>query len=123
MFTVTKTNDERIELSISGKIDSDEMTKGMDDLFALSDGFKDGQMLYRVTDIEMPTLGAFGVELHRIPKMFSLVTRFDRIAVICDQSWVRTGAEIEGIMIPGITIKGFVSADEAKAEAWLTASA
>lgn len=71
----------------------------------------------------MPSWAAIGAELYRIPKLFALLPRFDKIAVICDQAWVRTGVEIEGAIIPGLAIKGFASTEADAAEAWLAASA
>ena len=43
----------------------------------------------------------------------------DRVAVVADQQWLRTASQMEGALIPGLTIKAFDSIREAEAEAWL----
>ena len=123
MFDVKKTAADRVELTIAGKIDAPEMSSGVDALLATSEGMRGANMLYKIDDFHMPSWAAIGAELYRIPKLFALLPRFDKIAVICDQAGVRTGAEIEGTIIPGLAIKGFASTEADAAEAWLAASA
>ena len=119
MFKLTRISDSRIDLEISGKIDADEMTAGLDRLLALSEGFVGGSMLYRIHDFDLPSLGAIAVELGRLPQMFGLIRRFDKIAVVCDQAWIRKGVEIEGALIPKLEIKGFTFDQADAAEVWL----
>lgn len=119
MFKITRTAEDRIEIEISGSIDADDMRSGMDTLIAQSEGISHGRMLYRISDFKMPTLGALGVEFARLPKLFGLIGKFDRCALLCDTAWIRTTAEIEGALIPGLEIKSFDFGDVAAAEAWL----
>jgi hypothetical protein len=119
MLKVTKVDTNRVDLTLSGSIDADEMRKGLDEILALSEGVQNGQMLYRITDFAFPSLEAIGVEFARLPKLFSLLGRFDRCAVVTDTDWLRTAAEFEGMLFPGITIKGFALDEAEKAEAWL----
>ncbi len=84
---------------------------------------KHGRMLYRITDFAMPTFGAFAVEFERLPKLFALVGRFDRCAVLTDTAWLRTAAEIEGALIPGLEVKAFDLGRAEAAEAWLNENA
>ncbi len=122
MFTVTKKSDTRVDIALSGKLDADEMATALDQLIKLSEGVENGQMLYTITDFAMPSLGAFGVEFARLPKLFGMVSKFDRCAVLSDAGWIRTAAEIEGALLPGLTIKSFeLDATEA-AETWLASS-
>lgn len=119
MLTVTKPSPDRLDIALSGALDAEAMRTGLDELVAQSEGIKHGRMLYRITDFSMPTVGAIAVELQRLPKLFALVGRFDRCAVLCDAAWLRRVAEIEGALIPGLEIKSFGLADAAAAEAWL----
>ncbi|WP_439124380.1 STAS/SEC14 domain-containing protein [Marivita sp.] len=119
MLTITKPEPNRVDIDLSGKIDSDEMAKGLDDLLDKSQDVNAGTMLYTITSFAFPDLGAMAVEMARLPKMFGLLGRFDRCAVLCDTAWIRTAAEIEGAMFPGIDIKGFELNDREQAEAWL----
>lgn len=121
MFTVSKTADNRIDIEVQGRIDADAMREGLDALIAESEGIRNGLMFYRITDFSFPSLEAIGVEFRRLPKLFALIGRFDKCAVVSDEGWLRTAAEIEGAVIPGLTIKAFEPDAEAAAEAWLTA--
>lgn len=119
MLTVTRPSPDRLDITLSGTLDTDAMRAGLDELIRLSEGMKNGRMLYRITDFSMPTLGALGVEFQRLPRLFALLFRFDRCAVLSDAAWLRRAAEIEGALIPGLEIKSFDLPDAAAAEAWL----
>lgn len=121
MLTVAKPGENRIDLDLNGEIDADQMQQGLDDLLSLSEGMQNGKMSYTVTEFALPTIGALMVELSRIPQIFRLLGRFDKCAVLSDAGWVRSAAEIEGKLFPGIEIKGFDLNEVAAAEAWLAA--
>ncbi|WP_333713965.1 STAS/SEC14 domain-containing protein [Yoonia sp.] len=78
-------------------------------------------MLYRITSFAMPSLGAIGVEMARLPKLFGLLGKYDRCAVLTDIPWLRTAAEMEGALIPGLEIKAFALDAVDDAESWLIA--
>ncbi len=120
MFKVTKNGPNRVDIEFSGKLDSDDMKIALDELLEKTAGIEHGRMLYRVGDFKIPTLGAIGVEFSRLPKLFRLMHQFDRAAVLADQEWVQRISEIEGALIPGLTIKAFDLDEEAEAERWLS---
>ncbi len=119
MFQVTRNGENRLDVDFAGKLDSDGMRAALDQLTQQSEGIEHGRMLYRVGKFSMPTLGAIGVELAHIPQLFRVARRFERMAVVADEGWVRKASEVEGALIPGLQIKAFDSIQEAKAEAWL----
>ena len=119
MFTVTGVSDNRIDLNIQGKITGPEMASGLTELLALSDDFENGVMLYRIEGFKWPTFNALMAEAIRIPKLFGLLKRFGKIAVISDKAWVRRAAAIEGAVIPKMKIKTFKPEKADAAEAWL----
>ena len=59
------------------------------------------------------------VELQRMPKLISLLGKFDKGAVLTDTAWLRTAAEVEGAIIPSLVIKSFARNGINAAEAWL----
>jgi len=97
MLTITKPQSNRVDLEFAGGIDANIMTK----------------------DFELPTFGALGVEFSKLPKLFGLLGKIDKCAVLSDHSWIRTVAEIEGALIPNLKIKSFHLEDQKDAEAWL----
>lgn len=119
MFRITRTAPDRLDIEFGGRIDSERMRALLDELDRASAGIERGRMLYRIHDFEWPTAGAIGVELTRMPALFGLVRRFDRVAVLADESWIRTWSRFEGALVPDLEIKAFAPGDEAAAEAWL----
>lgn len=120
-MNITKVSSNRVDVEFSGRIDSDQMTKILDDIFSAIQEMEHGLLLYRVGELQMPTLGAIVVELKNLPKIFRMVQKIDRIAVVCDQTWIQTGAEIEGKLIPGLEMKSFDLDKENEAVEWLEA--
>lgn len=122
MMNVTKPAANRIDIVLSGPLDKQQMSEALDDLIAQSEGVTHGKMLYTILDFEIPTMGAIAAEIARMPSLLSLLTRFDRCAVLTNTAWLRTAAEIEGALIPRLAIKGFARNEAAAAEAWLNDS-
>lgn len=119
MLTINKPAPHRLDITLSGKIDAEMMRTALDDLIEKSEGVTNGVMCYRISDFAMPDLGALGVEFARLPKLFGLLGKFDQCAVLSDAGWIRTAAEIEGALLPGLEIKAFELNQEDAAEAWL----
>lgn len=121
MLQVQRIGDNRLDIALSGKLDSDAMRAALDALVSKSEGIEHGQMLYRINDFKIPTLGAMAVEFARLPAMFRLMRQFDKAAVLADQDWLQKIGEIEGALIPGLDIKGFDLDEQDEAEHWLAA--
>lgn len=119
MLKITKVSSDRIDIEISGAIDSVEMATGLDRLIAEAADMKHGKVLYRISNIEMPSLGALAVEMGHLPSLIGLLGKLDKCAVLCDNTWLRTLAEFEGAVLPGLDIKGFAHESTKEAEAWL----
>lgn len=119
MLNVSKLSANRLDIELSGALDADAMRSALDNLVEKSEGVTDGRMLYRISDFEMPTLGAMAVELYQMPKLLGLIGKFKKCAVISDAAWIRTAAEIEGAVFRSLEIKSFALADTEAAEAWL----
>ncbi|MBX7458452.1 STAS/SEC14 domain-containing protein [Qipengyuania sp. 1NDH17] len=120
MLSISKPSPTRVDIILDGAIDADIMRKALDDLIAKSEGVKGGKMLYRITNFELPTLGAIAVEFSRLPKLFRLLGAFDKCAVLSDSDWLRKAAEIEGALFPGLEIRSFGLDQEDVAETWLS---
>ena len=119
MLNVSKPSANRLDIELSGALDKEAMRSALDHLIEKSEGITNGRMLYKILDFEMPTLGAMAVEFQKMPKLFSLIGKFDKCAVLSDTAWIRTAAEIEGAVIPSLEIKSFPLSDKKAAENWL----
>lgn len=119
MFTVTKKSNHRLDIELSGKLNSEEMQVALDELTAKSKDIENGIMLYEVIDFHLPSLGAIAIEFSRLPSMFGLIRKFRRAAVLTDKNWIKKASEIEGLLIPGLEIKAFNRDQKDEAERWL----
>ena len=121
MMNIIKVSSNRVDVEFSGKIDRDQVKEVLDNMFAEIVDMEHGLLMCRIGELEMPTMGAIAVELKNLPKIFRLVQKIDRIAVVCDQGWIQTATEIEGKLIPGLKMKSFDLNKENAAIEWLEA--
>jgi len=122
MFKITKKSAQRVDIELSGSVDADSMRIALDELIEKSEDVSNGCMLYKISDFSMPTLGAIGVEMTRLPKLFGLLGKYDKCAVLSDSNWLRKAATMEGALFPGLDIKSFEFDEIEAAEAWLAQS-
>lgn len=120
MFKVTRANENRLDIEMSGKLNSEQMKNALDELVSKADGIENGRMLYDVVDYHLPSLGAIGIEFSRLPSMLGLIKKFDRAAVLTDKPWLKMASEIEGVLYSGLEIKAFSREQKEEAEAWLS---
>jgi SpoIIAA-like len=119
MFKVIENGTNRLDIEISGKLDAESMKVALDELVSKSESIQNGKMLYTI-DFQLPTLGAVGIEISRLPAMFGLMKKFNRAAVLTDKTWLKKVSAFEGILFPGLEIKAFNFDQKEEAEAWLS---
>ena len=119
MMTVELKKPGLVCLTIDGDIDAENMDVVLDEMIRITADVKNGKMLYTIRNFEMPSLSAIAVEIRKIPSLFSMVMKFDRIAVLSDENWLKTAATVEGFFIPGLEILTFNLDEEAEALAFL----
>lgn len=122
MWEIANSKPNQIDLSLSGSLDAVEMSLLLDEFLAASKDMEHGKMLYSVTKFEMPTISALAVEIKYLPRLFSLLSRIDKVALCCDADWIKTAAKIESAILPGITVETFGPDDKTEAQAWLDGS-
>ena len=122
MLIIQSPRKNHLELTLSGRLSASAMAEALDAFVELSRDMSHGTMLYTITDFEIPELGAIAVELRRMPALLRTIFVFDRCAVLCETPWIKTVAELEGHLIPGLAIKGFALTERDAAEAWLQES-
>ena len=120
MLKVIPNGTNRLDIELSGKLDSEEMRVALDELENKSKNIEKGKMLYEIIDLHIPSLGAIGVEFSRLPALFGLMKKFDRVAVLTDKAWLKKASELEGALFPGLEIKAFNRNQKTEAEAWLS---
>ena len=120
MFKVKLIGSDRLDIEMSGKLDSSEMAAALDELDTKSVNIENGKMLYEVVDFHLPSLRAIAIQFSRLPSMLGLMRRFSRAAVLTDKTWIGRVSELEGILHPGLQIKAFTREQRKEAEAWLS---
>jgi hypothetical protein len=120
MFKIMRSGDNRLDIEMSGKLDSEEMRVALDELVSKSKDIEHGTMLYDVVDFHLPSLNAIAIEFSRLPSMLGFITQFDRAAVLTDKTWLKKVSEFEGFLIPGLEIKAFSRDRKTEAEVWLS---
>jgi len=120
MFKVISNGKNRLDIELSGKLNTEDMKFALDELVSKSEDIENGKMLYEVIDFNLPSFGAIAIEFSRLPAMFGLMKKFDRAAVLTDKTWLKTVSELEGVFFPGLEIKAFDRDQKAEAEAWLS---
>jgi len=120
MFKVIQNGMNRLDIEMSGKLDAEQMKTALDELVSKSENIENGKMFYEVIDFHLPSLGAIGIEISRLPSIFRLMKKFDRAAVLTDKAWLQKASELEGALYPGLEIKAFNRAQKEEAEAWLS---
>jgi hypothetical protein len=123
MFDLKRDEGGFVRLTIGGKIDETEMKDGLEAFLKIVEAADKTDFLYTITDFEFPALQAIAVELGYIPRLFASLSKIGKVAVVADQAWLRKAADIEGMLIPGLTIETFPLDAEADAKAWLTGAA
>ncbi|MGW8247780.1 MAG: STAS/SEC14 domain-containing protein [Acidiferrobacterales bacterium] len=119
MFKVSRVSRDRLDITMSGKLNSEEMKEALDELVNKSKDIHDGKLLYDVVDFHLPSLNAIAIEFSRFPAMFGWIRKFKRAAVLTDKTWIKKISELEGALVPGIEIKGFERDQKDEAETWL----
>lgn len=120
MLNVEKTGINRLDIQLSGKLDTQEMKLALDALISKSENITGGKMMYEIIDFHLPSFGAIAIEFSRLPSMFGLMKKFDRVAVLTDKAWLKKASELEGALFPGLEIKAFSRDQKTEAEAWLS---
>lgn len=124
MIKTTKPAENRIDMELNASsIDEETMRRAIEELIEKSEGVEHGQLLYRLHHFPWPSLSAMAVKFEHLPKLFGLLGKFDRCAVLSDEAWLRTAADIEGALIPGLEMKGFEMDEAEAAEKWLAETA
>jgi hypothetical protein len=119
MLRVERAGPDRLHVEFSGRIDADGMDRALDALLEAGEGMERGRMRMTIPDYELPSLGAIGVELRRLPSLLRFLRRFKRIAVLSPERWLRKAGEFEGRLVPGLEVRAFSPEQAAEAEAWL----
>lgn len=78
-----------------------------------------GNVLFDVTSVAGFTFGAVSIELAHIPALTQWIYSLDRIAIVSDEEWIRTGARLESALLPGVSYEVYDDDEADAARAWV----
>ncbi len=119
MFSVKRNGDNRLDIVMSERLDAEGMSEALDRLEQSAEGIEHGCMLYDVVDYHLPSFKAVMIEFGRLPAMMRFIHRFERAAVLTDKRWLAQLSELEGALLPWLTIRAFSHEQREAAEQWL----
>lgn len=119
MITVTPAAHGRIEITVEGTITKEDLQGFFDQFSAIAEQQDKGHILFTVTDLHWPSLGAIGFEITHMGQFLRAYRHFERAAVICDKPWIRKVSEWEGHLFSWIEVKAFTPDEQELAIHWL----
>lgn len=69
MFSIRQPGRNRLDMTMSGRLNTGEMRSSPDELATRSMHIRDGQLLYEVVEFYLPTPAAIQLEFSRLPSM------------------------------------------------------
>jgi hypothetical protein len=118
MITISELAPNVQQIKISGKVQSADMPHVIDLAETIAKGGKKDNLVFDIENVNAFDWSVLGEELSHLPTMMRMLTQLDRIAVIADQSWLRTAARIESALLPGVTYEVFSRDKAEQARAW-----
>jgi len=119
MLEFIEGRDDVLAVTLSGKLTGADLTAVMDrvdHILATYDTIHVFTETHAFSGIEISELPAY---VARALPMFGKLARFGRVAVVADQSWVRTATRIESAVLPGISYRTFEPEQRDEALAWV----
>ncbi len=119
MLTVFPVDLNRIDVEMQGSITKEDMQNFLDELSRVTTDMQGGHMLVTVSEFHWPSLAAIGFEFSHIGAFIKAYRHFERIAVVCDKTWIRKLSAWEGHLFSWMEIRGFTSEESDLALHWL----
>ena len=119
MFEYLDAPDDVLALVVSGTIDGASLDEVMGRLDAAMGRHDKVHVFVETRQIEGIELKGLPDYIARAMPLFGKLSRFGRVAVVADQSWVRIGSRLESAMLPSISYSVFRPEDRDAALAWV----
>lgn len=107
---------------------SDKITSA--DLTALMDRLEPQLATHEKVHVFVETRSIDGIEVSgllayiaRALPLFGKLRKFDRVAVVADQGWVRAGTRAESVLVPFVSYRTFLPEQRDEALAWVEGGA
>lgn len=120
MLTFIDSADDIIAVKVANQITTRDLQDAMDRIDAALAKHAKVHFFVETEGIDGIELSGLSSILARAMPLFGELPRFDRIAVVADQTWVRMWARIESAILPFISYRIFTPDQREAALAWVT---
>ena len=120
MHEFIQTEDNILAATVSDRITGEDLTALMDRLEAILGRHQRIHVLVETRSIHGIEISQLPAYMARAMPLFGQLRRFDRVAVVADQAWVRMGTRVESALLPFISYRTFEPAQREEALAWVT---
>lgn len=119
MIDIERISPKAHQMLVYGEITPDDVSKFVAFAQAQGKAGGGGNLLIDMVSMASFSWGAMAEELGHIPALMRWLYSLDRIALVSDEEWIRTGARFESALLPGVAYAVY-DADEAEAaRAWV----
>lgn len=119
MIEMIDTADDQIAFRISHKVTGTDLDAIMDRLEAVLAAHDKVHLFIETHALDGIELSGLARYTRRAMPLFGKLGRFDRVAVVADQPWVRIATRLESALVPFITYRTFVPDQRDEALAWV----
>ena len=108
-----------IAIKVSHKVtgeDLDSIMDRVDDAMAASEKVQVFVETQSIDGVELSGLGSYAA---RAMPLFGKLSRFDRIAVVADQAWIRVATRLESAVLPHVSYRVYLPEERDEALAWV----
>ena len=118
-YTLHAETNHLITIDALGELNPETMPDAVEQLMELTDPEHPGSLLVRLQHMDLGTLHRVASDWSRTAEFLALQKRFQKVAVLTDQAWVRQSARMQAVALPDTELKVYDLADEADARVWL----
>ncbi|GAA4047694.1 SpoIIAA family protein [Parerythrobacter jejuensis] len=119
MIKIEKISDKAYHIVVSDQFNQADAERLVEFASESTEASAGSHLLIDVTAISDFTWPALGVEFKHMPTLMKFIYRLDRIAVVSDEAWVRTGARFESALLPGVVYEVYDEDEAGAARAWV----
>ncbi|KCZ52548.1 hypothetical protein HY29_04515 [Hyphomonas beringensis] len=118
-YTIQAENTDLFSIDAQGELNPDNIPEAVDQIMEQTSEEDPGSLLVRLQHMDLGTLHNVASSWSRTAEFFALQKRFNKVAVLTDQPWVRQSAKMQAVALPDTELKVYDLADEADARVWL----
>ncbi len=119
MLNWIESRDDVLAATVSGKITGADLEGLMDRLDVMMARHARVHLFIEAKGIDAIDVSAMPSYVARAWPLFAQLQRFDRVAVVADQAWVRGGTRLESALLPSIRYRVFGPEGRETALAWV----